>query len=573
VSGSATIAGGAVGVRVRRPRGRRRALALAGAALALAGAGGALGGWQLQSAPAPAVRLLGRLAPAHRIGFTLELVLPGAKALDRSLAAITDPRSPQYRHFIDARTFGERYGLSAPRLAALERLLARDGLRVTESYPQRTALEVSGTVATVRRMFGVAIGSFADAAGEGWHAPLGRLRIPAALAGLVSDVSGLSTRPVWQPADVPASGLAPPDTGIAYDIAPLARLNILGQGQTIAIVALSDYDHSDPGNFAAAFGLRGPAPTIINVDGGTTDTSGADETNLDIDVSRSVAPMARVLVYEAPDSPVALGDVLNRIIATHSATIVSTSWGQCIPDQDPSGVASDARALAVAVRVGITVFAAAGDNGAYDCQGDDLSDHRLSADWPGASADAISVGGTRLYLNANGGYLRETAWEGALSDEGGGGGLATGIPQPSWQTGPGVQNQFSNGERETPDVSADADPGTGWAEYSSGPANGGSFSQGSLTPVGGTSAAAPFWASSTVLIQQYVSSQGAGRLGFIGPMLYAIAAGGAQFPAFHDVTVGGNRFYPATPGWDFATGLGSPDVYNLARDAVAYLKR
>jgi kumamolisin len=56
-------------------------------------------------------------------------------------------------------------------------------------------------------------------------------------------------------------------------------------------------------------------------------------------------------------------------------------------------------------------------------------------------------------------------------------------------------------------------------------------------------------------------------------MLYAIAARPLQAPAFHDITIGASRYYPASRGWDFATGLGSPEVANLARDVVAYLKR
>ena len=74
------------------------------------------------------------------------------------------------------------------------------------------------------------------------------------------------------------------------------------------------------------------------------------------------------------------------------------------------------------------------------------------------------------------------------------------------------------------------------------------------------------------LIEQYARQHGVPRLGFIDPVLYALAATPQRYPPFHDVTVGANRFYPATKGWDFATGLGSPDVYNLARDVVAYLK-
>ena len=56
-------------------------------------------------------------------------------------------------------------------------------------------------------------------------------------------------------------------------------------------------------------------------------------------------------------------------------------------------------------------------------------------------------------------------------------------------------------------------------------------------------------------------------------MLYAIASTPQAAPPFHDITVGTNRYYPATPGWDFATGLGSPDVTNLARDVLQYLQR
>jgi hypothetical protein len=70
-----------------------------------------------------------------------------------------------------------------------------------------------------------------------------------------------------------------------------------------------------------------------------------------------------------------------------------------------------------------------------------------------------------------------------------------------------------------------------------------------------------------------VQVHGVARLGFVDPMLYAIAARPQPVPGFHDITIGGNRYYPATRAWDFATGLGSPDVYNLAQDVVAYMKR
>ena len=76
-----------------------------------------------------------------------------------------------------------------------------------------------------------------------------------------------------------------------------------------------------------------------------------------------------------------------------------------------------------------------------------------------------------------------------------------------------------------------------------------------------------------LLVAQYAHRHGVRALGFVAPALYAIAARpGRRRAAFHDVTVGSNRHYPATAGWDFATGLGSPDVLDLARDMVTYLR-
>jgi kumamolisin len=90
--------------------------------------------------------------------------------------------------------------------------------------------------------------------------------------------------------------------------------------------------------------------------------------------------------------------------------------------------------------------------------------------------------------------------------------------------------------------------------------------------VGGTSAAAPFWAASMLLVGQYAAAHGVPRLGFLDPVLYALAASPQRLPPFHDVTRGANRYYRARAGWDPATGLGSPDVANLAQDMVAYMR-
>src|SRR5205823_2863997 len=136
-------------------------------------------------------------------------------------------------------------------------------------------------------------------------------------------------------------------------------------------------------------------------------------------------------------------------------------------------------------------------------------------------------------------------------------------PRPDWQRAPGVQNQYSTGARQVPDVAASGDTDSGWMIVV----------QRNKEQWGGTSAATPFWAASMLLTRQFAQRHGVARLGFLAPALYRLARTPQPYPPFHDITRGANRFYEATPGWDYSTGLGSPDVYNLARDLVAALRR
>jgi kumamolisin len=112
--------------------------------------------------------------------------------------------------------------------------------------------------------------------------------------------------------------------------------------------------------------------------------------------------------------------------------------------------------------------------------------------------------------------------------------------------------------RQVPDVAADADLNTGTVVVNNG------------QPVGGgTSLATPMWAGFTALIDQYLTSHGGHPVGFFNPLLYSLANGRPSYPPLHDITVGGNDFYPAGTGYDMTTGLGSPNVWNLARDLAA----
>src|SRR4029079_2111536 len=152
----------------------------------------------------------------------------------------------------------------------------------------------------------------------------------------------------------------------------------------------------------------------------------------------------------------------------------------------------------------------------------------------------------------------------------GGGGLSRVWPRPAWQAGAGVRNRFSNGHRQVPDVSLHASPDQhGYPVYCTPAACG---HVGWMT-LGGTSASAPLLAGIVADMDSYSLAHGGARLGFADPFLYDSFA--ADPAAFRDVTVGSNNPidagpYPATSGYDQASGIGAPLAGALAADLAAY---
>jgi kumamolisin len=138
------------------------------------------------------------------------------------------------------------------------------------------------------------------------------------------------------------------------------------------------------------------------------------------------------------------------------------------------------------------------------------------------------------------------------------GGTSTMFAQPAWQVGQGLPKPTSQEPRQVPDVSAVGDPTTGTAIYE------GQWEQG-----GGTSLATPIWAGFAALIDQYLKHNGKPPVGYLNPYLYYFADHPRIYAPLHLVTTGGNNVWRNTNGYNESTGLGTPDVYNLARDLLA----
>jgi kumamolisin len=503
-------------------------------------------------APPPLDRTLGPTNPSKRIAISLILRVRGQQELARYLNGAHQPT-------LQPQQFGRRYGLSDARLRDLKAQLTARQLTIARTFPQRTAMQITGTVGELENVFSTRLVNRVDAHGARYYAPRTTPTLPAWLTRYATGVTGLNTRPVLRAADVPAGGLDPQTLARAYNFAALRSHGITGAGQTVAVVSFDSFADGDLSSYESRFGIRGPSVEHVRVNGGTLPGEGQQEVNLDIDTVRAIAPGAQILDYEAAHGAVTMADVINQIVADRRARVISTSWGRCdllVPD---AARIADENALAAARAAGITVFAASGDNGAYDCQAEDLSDQRPSVDWPAASASVVAVGGTRLAVRQDGSYLAEYGWEDVLKGDGGGGGVASVTERPAWQTGPGVQNQFSDGHRQLPDVAGPADPDSGMVV----------FSRGRVHEIGGTSAAAPFWAATLLLAREYAQRHHAADPGFIAPALYRLAANSRTANAFHRALRGGNRRFSVTPGWNYVDGLGSPDVAVLARELAA----
>jgi subtilase family serine protease len=294
-----------------------------------------------------------------------------------------------------------------------------------------------------------------------------------------------------------------------------------GFGKTIAIVDAYDDPsaESDLGVFSQQFGL--PACTTasgcfqkVNQTGGTAyprkDPGWALEISLDVQWAHAVAPGAKILLVEATTNSFANLLAAEDYARTH-AQYVSNSWGG---SEFSSEGASDSHFA----QPGVSFFVSSGDAG-------------LPAEYPSASPNVVSVGGTTLNFGAGGTFQSETGWSGS------GGGCSAYEAPTSAQSGFSEYGQVAcGGGRATPDVSLDADPASGVSVYDTTRYQG----QQGWFRVGGTSASSPMWAARAAVSGAVVDS--------------AYVYGNAI--TYRDIT-SGNNGAAALPGYDLVTGRGS----------------
>jgi hypothetical protein len=531
--------------------------------------------------PGNYVRLPGHVLPALK-GATALSSPPGAsstpltltvvlkrtdqKGFHKYLYDVYDPHSSLFHHFLKQSELADKFGPSRKEYDQILQYLSGKGFKLVEGSANRLTLTVRGTRALAGSAFSLHIGDY-RIGDRKFYANDKNPAVPIRVASSIQAVAGLSdlARPRAGSDAINKAFKAVvawlKDLNAKTQINAASNLNQVsaaatgtgnnnkpdppglplndGTGQTVGLIEFDTFQTSDVADFLS---LIGSPATLINnvsevkVNGGATPGQGQTEVLLDIDAVLSLAPGAQIVVYDGPfTGPGVSFQSLFNAAVNGGSTIISNSWAYCENQTTLADVQSIDSIFQSAAAAGISVFNGAGDTGST-CLDGGANTVAVPADSPNATA----VGGSSLHTGPGNIYDSETWWDGSLSTPPtgqGGFGVSKFFPRPPYQTG-----LTTSSSRSVPDVVANADPALGvmLCQASTGGCPDGRF-------YGGTSIAAPIWASFAAQLNQALGHS----IGAFNQSVYPYA----NTSAFHNA---------ASLSSDFAhVGLGSPNVDQL----------
>jgi len=506
------------------------------------------------------------LDPATPIHITVSLPYADPGGMQRFVDSVSDPKNPNYRHFLTPEQIGQRFGLPAATVNKLADYLKGNGMTVQRIAKNHTAILANCTVGQAETAFHTTIAEFSSPAitlkpGQKLYSYTTSLSVPVTIAPYILDVSGLETfsRPHAQ------GFVSPSQLRTLYGVAPTYAAKFQGQGRTVAITSFDGFDLSNVPLLYQQFSLPAPAGgvgTNITVEAADPAVAGQNgpqtgEGDLDIQCALSMAPLCNLIVYDGGNlsvswDPVAtltleaddnLADVISESYLWHGGAAFYLSLHN-------QHLAMNAQ--------GITYMACSGDHGAPGVS---------KNPYPDMDPEVLSVGGTTIHVDTDGNRISETAWN--LTNEegngtlwgGGGGWFPSSDPfnvTPPYQKGTGVPTNIQY--RLIPDISLDAD-------FSYEIFRNDVFQPSLGIAWGGTSCSTPTFAGSLADVEQRLISvnaltkdaAGKQRFGRINDLLY-LENGNSK--VFFDVTSGNIGALPngttavATVGWDFTSGVG-----------------
>jgi subtilase family serine protease len=514
-----------------------------------------------QALPLSKAVTLGPVAAATPMSVVVGLKLRNRAQLDSFIAHLTTYGDSAYGQLMSDATFNANHAPTTAQVKAVTDYLSAQGFGNISVTPNKIMVRATATAAVVQHAFNTSLVRY-QTGGRTVFANLTAAQVPDSLASIVLNVSGLNNVGLFK-GHVNATpdpfnstlGYGPDNFQRAYN----AGSTPWGTGVKIAIIMAGEMSTivSDLGQYRSTFGL--PAVNVVQVQTGAAnhDDSGRSEWAMDTQTSTGIAGNVSALyLYNAADlTTPSLAVAINQFVTDNQARAASASIGICEVLPFISGdmdLVDQALAQGVASH-GQSLFVSTGDAGSA-CSvainaGVPLSGPPMQ-EYPATSPYAVAVGGTTLLVDANFNYSKEIVWNGT------GGGLSYFEAAPAWQQGKVPGKQVGRG---LPDLALDADPNTPAIVYVNGVQ---SF-------IGGTSLSSPLalgvWA-------RVMTARGT-WLGFAAPRFYALEPNTAATPllpdvqltGFHDILVGCNGLYCATPKWDFNTGVGTPDIERLSQ--------
>jgi subtilase family serine protease len=496
---------------------------------------------------------VGRLPATQSMHIDIVLAVRDQAGLDSFLRELYDPSSPAYRQFLTVEQFTEAFGPSQKDFDALIRFATANGFTVTGGSRDAMDVVLQGSVANVETAFHVNMGLYHDPIeNRDFYAPDREPTVD--LPFQLWHITGLDNYSIPRPALVRRPpGAKPPATtgscpGAAFcgsdmRAAYYQGTALTGKGQNIGLLEFLGFDIADVNTYYKNAKQTRTAKVIgISTDGSSTHCLASQkcddlEQTIDITQALGMAPgVTAVYLYVSNNSDTAmLGSM-----SSHKPLPLNLSSSWSWTPVDPK---SDDPFFQKMMAQGQSFFSAAGDSGHWQTG---------QFVWPQESPNVICVGGTDLVTKGAGkGWASETVWV-----DSGGGISPDHFAIPSWQKLKGVitkANEGSTKYRNGPDVSANSN----FTFYVC-------ANQTTCTSNvwGGTSFAAPMWAGYLALTNQQAAAHHDKAPGFINPIIYPLGLGSGYHTDFHDITVGSNGF-PATKGYDLATGWGSPNTDGL----------
>ncbi len=373
----------------------------------------------------PGAKEDGPLDPNETIEVTIRLRVHESDAqIDAEVAAL-GAQLPADRTYLTPDEYAARYGADPADLAKVEQFAQENHLTVVRSDLSQRIVVLSGTLQAVSAAFHVQLVKYTSPRGI-YRGRVGPVQIPADLVGIIEGIFGLDNRPQARPhlrytrpdaagsasgalataTAAPAFGqpgsFAPPQVGEFYNFPK----DLDGSGQCIGILEFGGgFAESDLQAYFQQLGMPAPKVTAVSV-GGVGNQPGKDQDSdaevlLDIEIAASLAPGAKIVVYFAPFTEQGWVDVVTAAIhdTQNRPSVLSISWG-FTEGQDiwtPQAINTVNQAFQAAALQGITVCAAAGDDGSRD----QLDDGRAHVDFPASSPYVLACGGTTLLFSGN----------------------------------------------------------------------------------------------------------------------------------------------------------------------------